>query len=270
MLAGCASSEDAGASGSNMIARIQRVECEGRYPRHLQGICTDRRDSIYWCFTDELVRTDLDGRVIRRVDVADHHGDLCYHDGRVYVAVNLGAFNRPPGHEDSWVYVYDADSLEELARHAVPELVHGAGGMGYHDGKFIVIGGLPEGTDENYLYEYDESFNFLRRHVLPSGYTEKGIQTAAFFADHWWFGCYGRPRVLLKTDASFRLVGQYEFDCALGITGLPGGRALVGNNRRDADRLYIGWAQVAVIDEQQGLRLVEPTTDDAGRVERSD
>jgi len=67
--------------------------CEGTYPRHLQGICTDGRNSIYWCFTEALVKTDRNGLLIKKVPVASHHGDLGYHDGRVFVATNLGKFN---------------------------------------------------------------------------------------------------------------------------------------------------------------------------------
>ena len=62
---------------------------------------------------------------------ANHHGDLCFHDGKLYVAVNLGKFNDPEGNADSWVYVYDAESLKELARHETQEVLHGAGGIGY-------------------------------------------------------------------------------------------------------------------------------------------
>ncbi len=127
--------------------------CEGGYPRHVQGICTNGRDSIYWSWTEALVKTDRDGRLLKQVPVASHHGDLCYHDGRVYVAVNLAKFNQPAGAADSWVYVYDGDTLAEFAKHHVPELVHGAGGMEWHDGKFFIIGGLPPGVNENYIYE---------------------------------------------------------------------------------------------------------------------
>ncbi len=109
--------------------------CEGTYPQHLQGICTDGKERIYWCWTDKLVKTDCDGRVLKEVTVASHHGDLCYREGRVYVAVNLGKFNRPAGEADSWVYVYDGDTLTELAKHPVPEVVHARGGHGVLQGE---------------------------------------------------------------------------------------------------------------------------------------
>jgi glycerophosphoryl diester phosphodiesterase len=237
--------------------RFQNVECDGTYRHHLQGICVDD-ESIYWCFTTALVKTDREGKVLKQVPVANHHGDLCYHDGKVYVAVNLGRFNRPAGQADSWVYVYDADTLEELARHETQEVVHGAGGMAYHDGKFIVIGGLPEGTEENYLYEYDEEFNFQKRHVLPSGYTRLGIQTAAFHNDRWWFGCYGS--VLLITDTEFTLIGQHKFNCSLGIEGLPDGRFLAASGRCEDGKGCTGWAKLAVADEERGLQVCSGTS----------
>src|ERR1017187_4275277 len=154
--------EGSGVTGGTIISRnrdsasstFQSTKCEGVYPGHLQGICTDERDAIYWSWTDTLVKTDGRGHVLKQVKVAKHHGDLCFHDGKVYVAVNLGQFNLPAGHADSWVFVYDADTLAELGRHRVPEVMHGAGGIGYHEGRFIVIGGLPVGVKENYLYEY--------------------------------------------------------------------------------------------------------------------
>ena len=94
--------------------------------------------------------------MLHKVPVANHHGDLCLHDGKLYVAVNLGKFNDPAGNADSWVYVYRADDLAFVARHAVPEVFHGAGGIGMHGGRFFVVGGLPDDIRENYVYEYDE------------------------------------------------------------------------------------------------------------------
>lgn len=238
--------------------QFQAVQCEGFYRKHLQGVCTNDRDAIYWCFTDALVKTDAKGRVLKQVPVASHHGDLCFHAGRLYVAVNLGRFNQPAGKADSWIYVYDAESLKEVARHKTPEPVHGAGGIAYHDGRFLVVGGLPIGTDENYLYEYDESLRFVKRNVLASAYTLMGIQTAAFIDGHWWFGCYGKPAILLKADTSFRLVGKYEFDCSLGIVGLPDGRILVARGLRGPDKKSLTARLVfAEADKDKGL-VVRP------------
>lgn len=225
------------------------VTCEGVYPLHLQGIATDGTAAIFWSWTDTLVKTDLQGHLLARVPAPNHHGDPCYAGGKVYVAVNLGKFNAPEGKADSWVYVYHADTLALEAKHAVPEVVHGAGGIAEHAGKFLVIGGLPPGVEENYLYEYDAAFKFRGRHVLASGYTDKGIQTATWRGDSWWFGCYGKPQVLLRANAEFKLMGRWNFDAALGLEALPDGRFLLGRDsakgKEHTGRVVIGHEDAA-------------------------
>ncbi|HPA17324.1 MAG TPA: glycerophosphodiester phosphodiesterase family protein [Verrucomicrobiae bacterium] len=241
-----------------MAAReFRATDFEGTSTSHVQGICTDGLKSIYWSWTDALVKTDLRGHELGRVSVQRHHGDLCYHDGKVYVAVNLGRFNRPAGSADSWVYIYDAENLQELARHRTPEAVHGAGGIAYHNGRFVVVGGLPKDTPENYVYEYDEGFFFKKRHILDGGYTLMGIQTVAHAADGWWFGCYGEPRILLRADDAFRLTGKWEFDAAYGIAGLADGRILVGRDKAIKGIGHKCGISIARPESERGLVLLE-------------
>ena len=233
------------------------VQCEGTYPKHLQGICTNEQDAIYWSFTTVLVKTDKQGKVLKKIPVASHHGDLCFHGGKIYVAVNLGKFNDPAGNADSWVYVYDAGDLSFLSKHETQEAFHGAGGIGFRDGQFFIVGGLPPGVNENYVYQYDEAFRFVKKHIVRSGYTLMGIQTATFAGDGWWFGCYGNPRVLLKTDASFHFLGKYELDCSLGIVGLPDGQLLVARGPCRTGIGCSGSVAVARADAEKGFVVVK-------------
>lgn len=212
-------------------AEWQEAVCEGAYPRHVQGVCSNGRDALYWSWTDALVKTDLAGRLLQRVPADNHQGDLCHHAGKIYVAVNLGNFNRHAGEADSWVYVYDAATLRQERRVAVAELVHGAGGMACDGRRFLIVGGLPEDVNENYLYEYDLDLKFQRRHVLASGHTHLGIQTAEFDGHSWWFGCYGTPKLLLRAGADLKLKGQWEFDASVGLLHLGADRFLVAVNK---------------------------------------
>lgn len=249
-----------------IAADFQPVTCEGTYSHHLQGVCTDENDSIFWSFTTKLVKTDRSGKVVKQVDVANHHGDLCFHKGKVYVALNLGKFNDPKGNADSWVYVYDAGDLSLLAKHKTPEVFHGAGGIAFHDGKFLVVGGLPDDVNENFLYEYDTDFKFVKKHALAGGHTHLGIQTATFADGHWYFGCYGRPKsdtapstppILLKADATLKKVERFEFDCSLGIVPVGDGKLLVARGGSTKDKGHTGLLVLAVADKERGLKLVE-------------
>ncbi len=230
------------------ICAAQEIKCPGTYGGHLQGLATDQEYNIYWSFTVAIVKTDKTGNILASVEAPNHQGDLTYVDGKVYVAVNLGRFNREPGEADSWVYVFDAEDLELLSKKEVPELVHGAGGMAYHDGRFVIIGGLPEGYNENYVYEYDKDLNFIQRHVIASGYTRLGIQTACWFDGAWWFGCYEREGGLLKTDEDFNLLGRYNPNYAVGIAPWKDGTCLRGVSIRIDDEERRRWAGKAVVD----------------------
>lgn len=257
LLLSVAVSSSAMATDVETASLFHDVQCEGTYPHHLQGICVDKQ-FIYWSFTTQLVKTNSDGRVLQKTAVANHHGDVCHMDGRVYVAVNLGKFNDPDGNADSWVYVYDSQDLSLISKHETQEVFHGAGGIGVREGHFFVVGGLPDDVRENYVYEYDGSFQFLRKHVVRSGHTHLGIQTATFAHDRWWFGCYGSPQILLITDADFVMQGRYEFDCSLGIEGIAAGQLLSASGRCGKDVGWRGRINVAAFHEKDGLQFVSP------------
>jgi outer membrane protein assembly factor BamB len=235
------------------------VTCEGTYQFHLQGICADK-EALYWCFTTQLVKTDQSGKLLKRVPVADHHGDLCFHDGKLYVAVNLGKFNDPNGNADSWVYVYNASDLSFVSKHKTGDVFHGAGGIGIRDDHFFIVGGLPDGVEENYVYEYDAKFTFLKKHILESGHTHLGIQTATFAEGHWWFGCYGDPKILLRADADLQKVERFEFDCSLGIVPAGEGRFLIGRGPLFDKQGCTGSLVLANADEKHGLVLEDKVT----------
>jgi len=231
-----------------------RVQCDGFYPGHLQGICLDESGNIYWSFTTWIVKSDKNGKLIHKVPAVSHQGDCCYVDGKVYVAVNLGKFNDPKGNADCWVYVYDADTLKELAKHEVQEVFHGAGGMAYHDGKFIVVGGLPDGVQENYLYEYDTNFKFVKKHVVDSGWTHLGIQGIAFADGHWWCACYGGQ--LLKVTPDYKMAGRYDFECGYGIVGLGDNNYYIARGKRHKDKGNDGYLLHARPDEKAGMKII--------------
>lgn len=194
------------------------VTCTGAYTNHLQGVATDDAGNIYWSFTTSLVKTDKQGTPLSKVAAPWHYGDLTWHGGKVFVAVNHGKFNQEAGAAKSWVYVHDAGTLALLEKHQVPEAVHGAGGIEWHNGRFFIVGGLPASHAANYVYEYTEAFAFVRRHEIGSGQTKMGIQTVCRVRDNLWlFGCYGKPAVTLVTNDAFEFQGKKVFNGSYGI-----------------------------------------------------
>ncbi len=225
------------------------IVCEGQYENHLQGMATNGVHEFYWSFTTDLVKTDREGNVLAQIEVPYHHGDCCYYDGRVYVAWS-DKFNQPGA--NSKVYVYDADDLELLEIHEVPEVTFGAGGMDHRNDHFFIIGGLPTEYEENYVYEYDADFNHLKTHVIESGHTHLGIQTACFHDNRWWFGCYtkdGSPG-LLVCDTKMNLLSTHEVQPSIGLVGWGRGRFLMAKHFGEK---YQAKAVPMVADDERGL-----------------
>ncbi len=233
------------------------ISCAGTYTGHLQGVCLDPEDNLYWSFTTTLVKTDRLGNVLKQMPVVTHHGAPCYADGKLYVAVNLGKFNEAKEAADSWIYVYDATDLSLVRRQRIGEAIYGAGGIAHKGDSFVVVGGLPEGFTENYLYEYDHQLKYIRTITLKSGYTTKGIQTAVYSNGYWWFGCYGTPETLLRTDDRFQAISSFSFDCALGLIPI-GRRFLVARGRTACleEHGCTGQLIPAERSEERGLRLL--------------
>lgn len=212
------------------------IECEGLYRPHVQGLECDSTN-IWWSYTTTLVKTDLSGKVLRKVHVQSHHGDPCLAGGKLYVPVNLGRFNTETNAQ-SWVYVYNADDLAFIERHPVPELRHGAGGMAYAGGDFYVVGGLPTDHVRNYVYRYSPDFRFKRRYELNTGYTGKGIQTAAFLGGKFYFGCYAGkdchgnavPAHTLVCPADLKSFRRSPLNASYGLVELDGRFMVAGSS----------------------------------------
>jgi len=221
------------------------IRYEKMYDGHLQGMTTDFENSLFWSHTTQLVKTDLNGKILKVVDVQTHHGDLEFYKEKIYVAVNFGKFNEEPGLADSWIYVYEPDELELVNKFPVQEVVHGAGGIAIHNNRVMVVGGLPANGnyEKNFVYEYDLNFNFQKRYELAGGYTYKGIQAAHYFNNYWYFACYGNvekgfvPRVLKVKhtgENEMELVQTLDIDWSYGMIGLDNNTVLYSNRTLDA------------------------------------
>lgn len=257
------------------------IQCEGSYSLHLQGITTNNTDSLYWSFTDKLVKTDAAGHILLSKDVVNHHGDLSFVNNKIYVAVNDGGvFNQPTdptNNAKQWVYEYDSNSLDFLAKYPVPQAIHGAGGIAYNNGTFLLVGGLPTNSSSNLVFRYDSVFNYLGTTTLSTGNTDRGIQTAAFANGNWWFGTYdggsstGPSRAyrvsenLTNIGSPFLFPKTSLFNPSTGIESFWDGNLLVSDGL-SANGGYIGRIYVAKESSTAGFQVIAiPVPEPSGK-----
>ena len=175
------------------------ITCGGDGPSHLQGVACDGT-YVYWSFTTRLVKTDLAGTLIAAVDVAGHSGDLCVHDGKVYVATDEGMFVRESDFKQE-VRIYDSSTLAFVKKFNIDadcaaKSLH-ASAIEYANGRFWLAMGQAEGSTDtkNYVMEYTPSFDLVATHELPTGNTQYGLQTIAYHDGKFYIGTYSGANV---------------------------------------------------------------------------
>ena len=68
-------------------AEFGPVSCEGAYTHHLQGVCTDEKDALFWCFTTTLVKTDrTDSAAVEPSRSIDHSAGVFFSSTSVQVS----------------------------------------------------------------------------------------------------------------------------------------------------------------------------------------
>lgn len=175
-----------------LAARAQElgIECDSIHPYHCQGVATDGT-SLYWSFTTELVKTDLSGRTSKTYAVkSGHMGDLCVHDGKVYVGVNMRSASDGTRVGDE-VWVLDPEEMKLLKRIPTPQTIWCNNGLEWYGGAFWVVSNGSREVPYNYVFEYTPDFRFKCCHPIASGQTNLGVQTICFAKGKMLFGCYG-------------------------------------------------------------------------------
>lgn len=138
------------------LKEIREIACEGIYPLHPQGAATDGTN-VYWSFTRVFVKTDFKGKILAK-DTIDygHMGDLCYHDGKIYVGMNMsskweGKTRVRTGDE---VWQYDAATLKREKEIPTPQTIFCNNGIEWYTFKtedeaprMIRIPGVPNARD---------------------------------------------------------------------------------------------------------------------------
>ncbi len=72
----------------------------------------------------------------------------------------------------------------------------------------------------------------------------------------WWFGCYGKPAVLLRADKDLKFNGRWEFPASVGIAHLGNGRFLLAENTVNKEtKMNAAKVRFARADEGTGMMV---------------
>lgn len=158
---------------------------------HVQGVCTDGTN-IYWSMTYDLVKTDQTGKELARHTDKFHMGDLCWHEGKIYVGVNRTEEKGVRRGDEVWVF--EPEKLERVKVYPTPQTIWCNNGIEWYGGRFWIVSCTPTYSRYNYVFEYTEDFKFVQCRPIESGWTEVGVQTICLLGDKMLFGCYGNSK----------------------------------------------------------------------------
>lgn len=175
---------------------------------HLQDVCFDGGKCLYWAHTRELYKTDLSGRVLKKVDVADHHAGLQVRNGRLFVAVcpmqgKTGGQTTPECRLT--VGEYDADTLDLVEMHTV-DMNDRAGSLAILDDGTFLVGCLRPrdiAPTQVRFHHLDRNFGLIKSHVLDDVPVMLGIEILKIRGKSVYLNMYGvgKGRKSLGFDA---------------------------------------------------------------------
>ncbi len=166
------------------------VRITPKYQGHLQGFCADD-NALYLAFTTVMVKADYHGNILLEKPIDSHAGDVCLHEGNIYVAHDVRAKGAETG---SFVTVLDTD-FNQLKRIPLPKPMR-PDGIAFLNGSFF-IGNDQFGKEPhplNHIHQYDENFVLQKIHAIDIGATQYGVQTMAGVNNELWMGFYMNPR----------------------------------------------------------------------------
>lgn len=179
---------------------------------HLQDVWFDGRDNLYWAHTLELYRTDLDGKVLAKVDVEGHHAGLEVRGGRLYVAVcpmqgTTGGKTTPECRVT--IGEYDAETLKPIAMHRT-DIHDRSGSLAILDDGTFLVGCLrPQdiALTQVRFHHLDRNFKLIRSYVLDNVPVKLGIEVIKRRGDEFYLCMYGADKDLKPLDFNTIVLG---------------------------------------------------------------
>ena len=200
---------------------VNEIPLEGEYPGHLQDVWYDGSNTLYWAHTQDLLKTDLTGRVLKRAKVDGHHAGIELKDGKLYVAVcKMQGQTKGKTTPDCFVTVgeYDAETLELVKMH-VTDINDRSGSLAIlADGTFVVGCLRPQNIEKTQVrfHHLDRDFKLIKSYVVDNVPVRLGIEVIKRKGDSIFLNMYGKPGTV-KLDGDFKEVWRGDLGGAMGL-----------------------------------------------------
>ena len=205
---------------------------------HVQGMCVSS-NAIYFSFHDQIVKTDWYGRLLNRVPVDPHGGDICLWNGKLYTGVWL----QPKVKGEKWcgaISMYDAETLALLKTQKVKSKDAGVDGITCLDGViYLAMGSTGKYDSEKKCGRTCWYGKFNAETLEPIGEpfgedhgddSDCGSQNMTtdgkyIYSSHYTHDEAERtPNVVVHDKDTFKVVAKYRFGWNHGIDVVPGGK----------------------------------------------
>ena len=216
---------------------VDSIALEGSYNGHLQDVWYDGGSCLYWAHTRSLIKTDLTGHILKKVDVEGHHAGIEVKDGRVYVAVcPMQGKTRGKTTPECRVTIgeYDAQTLDLVKMH-VTDINDRAGSLAIlADGTFVIGCLRPQDIEKTQVrfHHLDKDFKLIKSHIVDNVPVRLGIEVIKRRGDFLYLNMYGKPGAV-KLDKDFKEVARGDLTGSLGLV-FDGDTVWVGKTKGTA------------------------------------
>ena len=218
------------------------------FQMHMQGFAVDEAKRVmYFSCTNTLIKTDLEGNELKRVEVfGGHLGDICYYEGRIYGTL-LG-HPKPGDPWNAWTsYIVDIfdEELNLIAQKEVKYMTETTAGENPYglnaiDGITVAHGHLYIAcsieTGESYvnqaILEHTLDVEFIKLHTFEVGNTPFGIQNLSYDpnCDCLWITVYGPDKPYQAEELLYKInkeitayTEKYNIATPYGFQPMSGG-----------------------------------------------
>ena len=229
---------------------VEEIALEGEYPGHLQDVWFDGKDTLYWAHTEDLLKTDLTGKILKHAKVEGHHAGIELKDGKLYIAVcAMQSKTKGMTTPDCRVTVgeYDAETLDLVKMH-VTDIHDRSGSLAIlPDGTFVVGCLRPQDIEKTQVrfHHLDRDFKLIKSYVVDNVPVKLGIEVIKRKGDFIYLNMYGEPS-MVKLDKDFKEVSRGKLGGAMGLV-LEGKKYWVGvSHHTEKDNRNSPWTSALV------------------------